>query len=353
MLLPERELIKEYLGDPADLIESPTPAQRLVFGEHRRRIPEMFDFDNPTMIGVVQNQDSYAQGVASQRPFFFDHLAELTDRAMAEYAELTGRRYRRATGYRSDDAELLIVGQGSVVENAEAMVDRLRADRGLKVGVIDVTMFRPFPADLLTRLLRGKRAVLVLERLDQPLAVDPPLLREIRAAMTQGVENGRALGSGRTDLPHPGLDPLAADEVPDFYSGCFGLGSRDLQAGDLIAAVDNMLPDGAGRRSFYLGIEFIRKGPVPEKLGEWQDRVLAAYPHVAELALAPAENVSLLPGRLDGGAHPLGGRLGRHHHGQEPDHDPVRAAGDERQVQPQVRLGEEGAADHLLRRLRP
>ena len=284
VLLPERELIKEYLGDPADLINSPTPAQRLVFGERRRRIPEMFDFDNPTMIGVVQNQDSYAQGVASQRPFFFDHVAGLTDRAMGEYAELTGRRYRRAAGYRSDDAELLIVGQGSVVGNAEALADRLRADRGLEIGVVDVTMFRPFPADLLTRLLRGKRAVLVLERVDQPLAVDPPLLREIRAAMAQGVENGRA--AARIGLA----------------------GSRDLQAGDLIAAVDNMLPDGAGRRSFYLGIEFIRRGPVPEKLGEWQDRVLAAYPHIAELALAPAENVSLLPeGSMAVRIHSVGG----------------------------------------------
>src|SRR5512147_2934989 len=41
--LPERALVKEYLGDPSDLIESPTPAQRLVFGLRRRRIPEMFD----------------------------------------------------------------------------------------------------------------------------------------------------------------------------------------------------------------------------------------------------------------------------------------------------------------------
>ncbi|NIV57154.1 MAG: pyruvate ferredoxin oxidoreductase, partial [Gemmatimonadetes bacterium] len=37
MLMPERELVKEYLGDPSDMIESPTPAQRLVFGETRRR----------------------------------------------------------------------------------------------------------------------------------------------------------------------------------------------------------------------------------------------------------------------------------------------------------------------------
>ncbi|HEX8906858.1 MAG TPA: hypothetical protein VF771_18555, partial [Longimicrobiaceae bacterium] len=56
--LPERELIRQYLGDPADQIDAPTPAQRLVFGPKRRRIPEMYDFDYPAMLGVVQNQDS-------------------------------------------------------------------------------------------------------------------------------------------------------------------------------------------------------------------------------------------------------------------------------------------------------
>ena len=83
------------------MIESPTPAQRWVFGEKRRRIPELFNVDYPAMLGVVQNQDSYAQGVAAQRPFYFDHLAPLTDQAFAEYAALTGRRYARATGYRA------------------------------------------------------------------------------------------------------------------------------------------------------------------------------------------------------------------------------------------------------------
>src|SRR5512134_1471802 len=82
----EPDLIREYLGDPSDLIDSPTPAQRLVFGARRRRIPEVFDLDYPSMLGVVQNQDSYAQGVAAQRPFYFDHVAELSDRAFAEFA---------------------------------------------------------------------------------------------------------------------------------------------------------------------------------------------------------------------------------------------------------------------------
>jgi len=289
MLLPERDLIKEYLGDPHDLIESPTPAQKMVFGDKRRRIPEMFDLDYPAMLGVVQNQDSYAQGVAAQRPFYFDHIADLADKAMAEFGALTGRKYARATGYRLEDAEWVIAGQGSVVSNAEAVVDFLREERGLKVGVLNLTMFRPFPTDLITKLLAGKKGVVVLERTDQPLAVDAPMLREIRAAMAKGVENGRNAGS------HPHVQALRPEQVPNFFSGCFGLGSRDLQPGDLAAAVDNMLPGGAGRRQFYLGIDFIREGTKLPKLQIWQEALTERYPHLAELTLPPSGDFNLLP----------------------------------------------------------
>ena len=173
MRLPERELVKEYLGDPADLIATPTPAQRLVFGDRRRRIPELFDLDAPAMLGVVQNQDSYAQGVAAQRPYYFDHVAPLTDQAMAEFVALTGRSYARATGYRLEDAEYVLIGQGSVVWNAEAICDYLRAQRKLRVGVLNVTMFRPFPSDLVSRLLQGKKgATIVTELVLHP--IEPP-----------------------------------------------------------------------------------------------------------------------------------------------------------------------------------
>ncbi|MFI5246888.1 MAG: transketolase C-terminal domain-containing protein, partial [Gemmatimonadales bacterium] len=290
--LPEPALVKKYLGDPADRIESPTPAQKMVFGDTRRRIPEMFDLDYPAMLGVVQNQESYAQGVAAQRPFYFDHVAALTDRAFEEYAALTGRRYERASGHRIDDAEWVIVGQGSVVPNAVAVADYLREARGLKVGVLNLTMFRPFPADLIAALLAGKRGVVVLERTDQPLAVDAPMMREIRAALSKAVENGRAAAG---PAPHAGLPALRANQVPDFYSGCFGLGSRDLQPGDLVAAVENMLPGGAGRRQFYLGVEFVREGTRIPKLQIWQEKLVDSYPHVKDLSLKPATVPNLLP----------------------------------------------------------
>jgi pyruvate-ferredoxin/flavodoxin oxidoreductase len=329
-MMPERELIRTYLGDPADIIETPTPAQRLVFGETRRRIPELFDVDYPSMLGTVQNQDSYAQGVASQRPFYFDHIVGLAEQAFDEYAALTGRRYARLSGYRLEDAEYVIAGQGSVVSNAEAVVDFLREKRGLKVGVLNLTMFRPFPADLVVQMLAGKRAVVVLERTDQPLAVDQPLLREIRASMGKAVENARAFhlhgekrrkpgfplsllggnGNGNHaefELPYP-LPAIEPDATPDFYAGCFGLGSRDLQPGHIIAAVENMLPDGRNQRQFYLGIDFVRKGTLLPKLQVWQERIIEAYPGIEKLALPSAGDFNLMPeGSLSIRIHSVGG----------------------------------------------
>jgi pyruvate-ferredoxin/flavodoxin oxidoreductase len=310
--LPEPELIREFLGDPADVIESPTPAQRMVFGPRRRRIPELFDLDYPAMLGVVQNQESYMQGVAAQRPFYFDHIPELAERAFQEYAALTGRRYAPLQGYRTEDAVYLLVAQGSVVSDAEAVCDYLREERGLKVGVVNLTMFRPFPAGLLVRLLAGKRGVTVLERLDQPLAADPPILRETRTAMAQALENGRVhqadrgggKGRGRREalpvvggggLPYPGVPPLMQAEVPDFHSAIFGLGSRDLQPRHLVAAVENMLEEGDRRRRYYLGIDFLRGGHRLPKLQVWEEEMEDGYPELRRLALPPSDPVDVMP----------------------------------------------------------
>ncbi len=303
--VPERELIAEYLGRPDDVIETPTPAQRLIYGDTRRRIPELWDVDTPLMAGLVQNQDSYMQSVAAQRPFFFDHVRELTGRAMEEFAALTGRRYDRVMTYRVEDADYLIVGQGSMIPTAEAVADWLRDNRRIKVGVVDLVMFRPFPGDLLGRLLEGRKGVAVLERLDQPLACDLPLVREIRATVAKCLENGR----DRKHPAHPDLPVYRdVDAAPPIYSGSFGMGSRDLQPEGLIAAVENMLPDGARRKQFYLSIDFLRDKPATPKQQRWQETIEAAYPRVRELALKGSENPNLMPeGAITVRMHSVGG----------------------------------------------
>ncbi|MEX2482042.1 MAG: 2-oxoacid:acceptor oxidoreductase family protein [Gammaproteobacteria bacterium] len=292
LLLPERELIADYLGLPEDIIDCPSPAQRMLFGDTRRRVPQLWDVDNPVMAGVVQNQDAYMQSVAAQRPFFFDHIVEFAERAFAEFSTLTGRRYERVLGYRVEDADYLLFGQGSVVPTAEAVADYLRAERRLKVGVVDLVMFRPFPADLIARFLRGKRGVTVLERVDQPLAVDLPLAREIRAALVQCLENGR-----RPDArPHPGLPAYThLEDLPEIFSASFGLGSRDVTPGDLIGAVENMLPQAPRRRHFYLGIDFLRARPLHPKEQIKQERLARDYPQLSALVVKGSENPNLMP----------------------------------------------------------
>ncbi len=292
---PERELIAEFLGQPDDIIATPTPAQKMIYGETRRRIPILWDVDNPIMAGIVENQDAYMQSVAAQRPFFFDHIAAIADEAFEAFYQLTGRRYQPVMSYRADDADYLIVGQGSVIPSAEAVADYLRAERDIKVGVVNMLMFRPFPGALLSQRLKGKKGVVVLERVDQPLAADLPLMREIRATVSQCIENDLEKDQAQIDPPYPDHAIYAHSHIPPLYSGSFGLGSRDLQPEGIIAAVENMLPKGPRKKRFYLGIDFIRKPALNPKQEIYQQQIEAGYPGIAELALHGSENPNLMP----------------------------------------------------------
>lgn len=293
MLLPERDLIAHYLGKPDDIIETPTPAQRMLYGNRRRRIPELWTVDNPVMIGTVQNQDAYMQSVAAQRPFFFDHIPALTDQAMDEFYELTGRRYHRVSTYKTDDADYLILGQGSMLVTAEAVADYLRETRKIKVGVVNLTMYRPFPGDLLGTILKGRLGVAVLERVDQPLAVDLPLIRETRAALGRCLENGR-FSNGHVPYPDHATYRKAED-LPPLYSGSFGLGSRDLQPEGIIGTVENMLPNGGKKKFFYLSIDFAHDKPFTPKQEIHQIQVADSYPGLKDMAVHGTENPNLMP----------------------------------------------------------
>lgn len=290
--VPERDLIAEFLGRPDDIIECPTPAQKMIYGETRRRIPALWDVDNPVTSGVVQNQDAYMQTVAAQRPYFYDHIPAIAERVMAEYESLTGRHYGRIGTYDVEKADYVIVAMGSIIPQAHAIAAYLGKTRKLKIGILDVTMYRPFPGDLIGKALKGKKGVSVLERTDQPLAEDLPLVREVRAAVSKCIENGRSTGA----TPYPEYATYAAfKDIPPIYSGAYGLGSRDLQPEGIIATVENMLPKGENRKFFYLGIDFMPQPPVTPKQEVHSEKLLEMYPDIEKLALRGSENPDLLP----------------------------------------------------------
>jgi pyruvate-ferredoxin/flavodoxin oxidoreductase len=144
-----------------------------------------------------------------------------------EYTRLTGRKYDVVLPYRLADADHAIVGSGCMIETAEATVDYIREHMGIKVGLLHVTCWRPFPSIEIVEALRHCKAISVIERLDIPMMQSNPLLGEIKASFADSV-------SGT-----PGYPDL--DSVPKFFGGSAGLGSRDVRAGDFIAITENML----------------------------------------------------------------------------------------------------------------
>src|SRR5271166_6516247 len=89
----ESELIRLFLGAPDDIIDCPTQSQRILFGPKRRRVPRMIDLTNPVLLGPVQNQEHYMQGIAARRNNFSEPIAQFLEEAYADFGKLTGRYY--------------------------------------------------------------------------------------------------------------------------------------------------------------------------------------------------------------------------------------------------------------------
>jgi pyruvate-ferredoxin/flavodoxin oxidoreductase len=253
----ESELLRQYLGAPDDMIDCPTESQRTLFGPKRRRVPRMIDLTNPVLLGPVQNQEHYMQGVVARRNNFTEPILQFMEEAYEEFGKLTGRYYGLITQYKTEDADTVFVSLGSAAENIEAAVDYLRERRNAKVGSIHLNIIRPFPEAAVIRALAGKKNVIILERTDEAMAGDNPMGRDIRTAMSKAlVIHG-----------HPaeeGLPALMPDQMPRFFTGVYGLGSRDFRPEHTIGAYEfatgtRTRKDGKGPAdgvsSFVLGVD--------------------------------------------------------------------------------------------------
>jgi pyruvate-ferredoxin/flavodoxin oxidoreductase len=267
-LAPEAEFLREYLGAADELIDCPTPAQRELFGEKRRRVPQMMDLKNPILLGPVQNQEHHMNGVVARRNNFNEHILPTLEKCLAEFGALTGRRYGLVHEYKCDDADTVFVSLGCAADNIEAACDYLREQRNAKVGSIHLNVIRPFPEAAVIAALRGKKNVIVLERTDEGMAGDNPLARDIRVALGKANEAARfvAENAGRNNgtVPHPAVPPLTPAETPRLFRGAYGIGSRDFRPEHTLGAYEFVVGQTArkdgrtardGETYFVLGVD--------------------------------------------------------------------------------------------------
>ncbi|MBF0280174.1 MAG: 4Fe-4S binding protein [SAR324 cluster bacterium] len=276
VLIPEQQTVRTFLGDPDDQITSPTPAQEMIFGKMRRRIPNWFNFDYPTLNGSLKDAHALTLEIAAQKPYFFDHLPQLSTQIMAEFSQLFGRSYSPVSSYQIEDADYVILAQGGSNKAIVSAVDELRAEGKIKAGCLNLTMLRPFPGHLLAQLLGGKKAVTVLEQISQPLSEDPPLFRELSAALAKSSENSAA---------HQKIYPNYPSETRGvrLYCASYGIGGLPFTKEEGLACFDNMIKEG--KRRFFSGVKFVRSSSKYPKQEILFQTIRREYPHVNDFSL--------------------------------------------------------------------
>jgi pyruvate-ferredoxin/flavodoxin oxidoreductase len=190
--------------------------------------------ERPIVRGTAQNPDVYFQARETVNPFYARVPGVVQD-AMDSLGERSGRRYRLVeyTGHPEADRAVVVMGSGG--STARQTVAFLQ-ERGERVGVAQVRLFRPFPAAALIQALPATvRQIAVLDRTKEPGSVGEPLYLDVLAALSEAHADGER------------------EVMPRVIGGRYGLSSKEFTPG-MVAGVFAELARERPRRRFTIGI---------------------------------------------------------------------------------------------------
>jgi pyruvate ferredoxin oxidoreductase alpha subunit len=124
---------------------------------------QVLDPAEPVSIGAMVGPEAFMEvrylAHAKQR-----QALELMPSWADEFRNIFGRESGGLThNYRLDDAEIVVVALGSVLGTIKDTVDEMR-EQGVKIGVLGITCFRPWPAATVRSALAGAKRIVVLEK---------------------------------------------------------------------------------------------------------------------------------------------------------------------------------------------
>jgi len=116
----------------------------------------------PITIGSFGTPQYYMEFKYSQE-LGIQASSPVIDEVFADFEKRFGRKYAKITPFMADDADVLILAMGSMNGTARNAVKRLR-EEGKKVGVLKLTVYRPFPEEELKKLAGNAKVLAVLDR---------------------------------------------------------------------------------------------------------------------------------------------------------------------------------------------
>jgi len=185
--------------------------------------------EHPELRGTAQNPDIYFQGREAANPYY-NAIPGIVEEIMNQVGELTGRYYKPFDYYGAPDADRIIVIMGSGGEAVEETVKYLN-ERGEKLGLIKVRLYRPFSAEhFLAVVPNSVKKIAVLDRTKEPGALGEPLYQDVQTVLAE---------NGRSDILVIG--------------GRYGLSSKEFTPAMVKAVFDNLAAD-TPKNHFTVGI---------------------------------------------------------------------------------------------------
>jgi len=142
----------------------------------------LLDFENPKTFGPVSLPNSYFEFKRQQIEAMDAALGEIGE-IFREFRKISGRNYDAFESYRLEDAEKVIVVAGSTAGTAKVTIDEMR-ERGEKVGLLKIKLFRPFPYNQIAQALKNAKNIAVLDRTVSFGSVGP-IFSEIKNSLYQ------------------------------------------------------------------------------------------------------------------------------------------------------------------------
>ncbi len=190
----------------------------------------LLDTDNPVTFGPVDFTDYYFEHRRQVFEAMVNAKQVILDVAK-EYERLTGRSYGFFETYRLDDAEMAIVVLSSAAGTTRFVVDQLRK-QGMKVGMLKLRVFRPFPATELVEALKHVGAIAIMDRADSLSGEGGPVGAELRAAFYNEEKRPKAVnyiyGLGGRDVTIHHIESVYKDLANILETGVVGPTVRHL-----------------------------------------------------------------------------------------------------------------------------
>jgi len=124
---------------------------------------QVLDPDEPVSIGAMVGPEAFMEVrylAHAKQLSALEHIPRIADEFTSRFGRTSGGLVR---GYRIDDAQTIVVALGSVLGTLKDTIDEMR-ETGVKIGVLGIQSFRPFPLAAVREALQHARRVVVLEK---------------------------------------------------------------------------------------------------------------------------------------------------------------------------------------------